>query len=484
MSVCFTAQPLTDTRHGARARAGSAPGAGRALSYARWLTVAALCLLPLAAFALETSPPSPSRSDSLRLSIETRIERIGALRDSLAARNDTDLDEAIEDLGSVFEELGTELSDYDLVIDDEMLKFTGPDGELRIDFPDNWGERVSHGLSAITATILEEMPDSLDIEQGLEEFREQADSWRVDVFGDDTPEPRRRKIVGDQIISTGDDVVVAVDERVAGSVVVLGADATILGAVDETVLVVGGELILGDEAQVNEGVVVVFGTLRRDEEAEVNGSVVSVGGAGAGWDFIGLSDFGDGLIGRAIRLGGLLMLGLLILLIFALLPGGRLTGVESYLGDNPGRSFIIGLVWSTVGHMMLALVLILLIVTVIGIPVAALLGLAYGLLGVVALGIVSRRLGAHICRRTGGCEGRAAWWTLLVGLALLLLPALLSNLLGGFDGFRKLSNLLGGINLALQMIVYCFGTGAVLGSRFGGERRRAASSSGEDPSVP
>jgi len=423
-------------------------------------------LFAAAAATAVAEEPAASREDSLRQSIERRLIRINELKDSLSVQEEQEFNEAIEDLGQVFQELEEQLRDIDVTVDDEMLKFSSPEGELRIDIPENWGERVSQGLSAITATILSELPDTLDVERGLEDFQETAESWYVDIFEDEAPEAPQFHIVGDEIFSTGDDVVVAADERVTGSVVVLMGDATIMGKVDENVVVVGGALNLDEDAHVYGNAVAVFGSLRRHEDASVGGTVVSVGGQGLSSDMLGLPDLAYGFTGALIKLGGLLVLGLLILLVFALLPRHRLDATEAYLTDFGGRSFAAGLLWATVGHLLLLLTLALLIVTVIGIPVAALLGIAYLLMGMISLGVVGRVLGARLCGRF--CSGeRAAWWTLLVGLLVILLPGVLGTLFGGLGGLRPLSTLFQVISLAVHLTVYCFGSGAVLGSRFG-----------------
>ncbi len=418
-----------------------------------------------------TQEPAASRGDSLRHSIKTRLERISALKDSLSGQQDVKFDAALEDLGDVFKELEQQLRDIDVTVDDEMLKFSSPSGEMTFDIPEDWGEKVSQGLSAITATILSELPDTLDIERGLNEFRDQADAWNINIFDDEANTPRKLKVVGDEIFSTGEDVVVAVNERITGRVIVIGADATIMGSVDESVIVVGGKLNLDEDAHVQGDAVALFGSLRRHDEAVVGGTVVSIGGDGLAGDFFGMSDLTSGVSGALIKLGGLIVFGLLIMMIFALLPRDRLGSVESYLVHNPGRAFAAGLLWVTVGHLLYIVAIALLIVTVIGIPVAALLGLAYTILGVIAVGIVARVLGARICQRPS-CQEKSSWWALMIGLFVILLPGLLGTLFGGVSGFTPLARLFDVISIAVHLTVYCFGSGAVLSSRFGTARQK------------
>jgi hypothetical protein len=136
-----------------------------------------------------------------------------------------------------------QLQDLDVRIDERRLQVSNPSGNIQIEFPADWGEKVSQGLSAITATILAELPDTLDLENEISKFRQQAHAFNWDVFADEPPE---RRIIGSEIVATGNDAVVESDERVTGNVVVLLGDATILGQVDGDVVVVGGSLTLAD----------------------------------------------------------------------------------------------------------------------------------------------------------------------------------------------------------------------------------------------
>ena len=69
----------------------------------------------------------------------------------------------------------------------------------------------------------------------------------------------------------------------------------------------------------------------------------------------------------------------------------------------------------------------------------------------------------------------AAWLRILLGLVVIFLPGALSLLLGQIDGVvgGSLAALFRGISLLLHLAVYAYGTGALLGSRFGAEAARA-----------
>ncbi|MBK7701759.1 MAG: hypothetical protein IPI34_02125 [bacterium] len=420
------------------------------------------------------APPAPvarssARQDSLRIAIRERLFRIEALQDSLKTAHDPEVAQAMQGLEQVIREMETQLRDLDVRIDERRLHVSNPSGNIQIDFPADWSEKVSQGLSAITATILAELPDSLDLQTEISKFREQAHAFNWDVFADEPPE---RRIIGSEIVSTGNDAVVESDERVTGNVVVLLGDATILGQVDGDVIVVGGSLTLADEAVVEGDAITVFGALRRDETAKVAGNVVAVGFGGIS----GANGMSRVAVGGADGLLVLLPLGVLIgltLLTVALMPAWRLEAVTLRLSAQPGRSLLVGLAWLVLGHFMLVVMVAVLAMTIIGIPLALMLGLAYIVLGLVALGVVAGRIGRKLCAsrypdrvNTTGC--------IAAGLAVILSPGLLGALLTAIPALESFGRVLELLAVLLQLPIYCLGTGAILDSRFGGRHRPAA----------
>ena len=420
------------------------------------------------------APPAPvarssARQDSLRIAIRERLFRIEALQDSLKTAHDPEVAQAMQGLEQVIREMETQLRDLDVRIDERRLHVSNPSGNIQIDFPADWSEKVSQGLSAITATILAELPDTLDIQTEITKFQQQAHAFNWDVFADEPPE---RRIIGSEIVSTGNDAVVESDERVTGNVVVLLGDATILGQVDGDVIVVGGSLTLADEAVVEGDAITVFGALRRDETAKVAGNVVAVGFGGIS----GANGMSRVAVGGADGLLVLLPLGVLIgltLLTVALMPAWRLEAVSARLATQPGRSLLVGLGWLVFGHFMLVVVVAVLAMTIIGIPLALMLGLAYVVLGLVALGVVAGRIGRKLCAsrypdrvNTTGC--------IAAGLAVILSPGLLGALLTAIPALESFGRVLELLAVLLQLPIYCLGTGAILDSRFGGRHRPAA----------
>lgn len=413
--------------------------------------------------------PAEARQDSLRDAIKVRLERIEAMRDSLRdANRDADASaHGLKDLESVISDLKNEIAELDITVGEDAILFRNPSGDIRIDFPEDWDEKVSRGIGSLAASILAELPDTLDLQGEISRLQTQARNFNWDLFGDND-EPERR-IISDEIFSTGNDVVVEANERVAGNVVVLGADATILGEVDGNIVVVGGTLVLAEDAVDHGNVVIILGQLRRDEAAEVEGKVIAIGESEHGLDgsWTALS---SGPAAGAIKLTSLVVLFLLTVLICAVTPQDRIHSMYATMVRQPGRSFFTGLAWVLLGHLVLIVLMAVLVATVIGIPLALLFGLAYILMGLLATGLVGRRLGRLICRNI--CPDRLddSLRPLLLGLFVLFLPGLLGGTLSMVQTLVLPSRFFDLLTWAIFLGSYCFGIGALLVSRFGNRK--------------
>lgn len=437
---------------------------------APWVAALLACALFLAGAPLRAerppAPPAPPGTtvqaveDSLRQELRKRQERLQQLRKDLSGKSDTEVADAVAGLEQIIREIETELNQIEVEVRDNTIFFSNPSGDLRISIPEDLGERVSESINAITATILAEIPDSVDFQREIRRFKEASGSWNWGDFDQTDRKPKRKRVIGDDVIALDDDVIIAEDELVQGDVVVLKGDATILGEVTGNVIVLGGELVLGEDAVVHEKAAVVFGRMRRDEQAQVLGGVRVLSPGGNDGD---VSALVTGQVGAAAKLAVVSVLILLVLLVMAVFPARRAEVLNRTLRTKTGRSFAAGLVWLTLGHLIFLVVLAVLVATVIGIPLALLLGLGYVLLGLLAIGAVARILGE---RFTG--NGRA-FTAMFVGVLLISLPGLLGAALGGgLAGSSGLGRLLEFLGLMIHATVYSLGSGALLLSRFGG----------------
>jgi len=206
-------------------------------------------------------------------------------------------------------------------------------------------------------------------------------------------------------VAVGQAVTVHADEDLAGDVVVIGADATVLGRVRGDVVVIAGQLTLGPEARVDGDAVHLLGALEQAENAAVAGSTVGLndevdaaarilenadtatratGGFGENSTALMVGRF----VGWAASSACLLVLGLLFL---ATWPE-RSRNLRRTVEASPGASLLVG---GLVGAG-LFLLLVLLGLTIVGLLAWPLLLLASSIVWVVGLTGVCEALGDRL----------------------------------------------------------------------------------------
>jgi uncharacterized RDD family membrane protein YckC len=229
-----------------------------------------------------------------------------------------------------------------------------------------------------------------------------GDPDRVTVFSENVI-GAQEKVPGEAVAIMGD---LRIDGEVRRDAVAVMGSVTINGKVGGEVVAVMGDVVLGPKAEVDGDVVAIGGTLQRDPGAIVRGEVTRVGvgklsvaklqtpsALRAWWDHA----LGHGaLFGVGAGLGWLAVPVLLALGFYALLalvfPGG-IQSTGDMLVQRPGAVVLSALLTL----MALPVLFILLLITVVGIPVA-LLGLPAGIVvgvmfGKAAIyGLVGRKL--------------------------------------------------------------------------------------------
>ncbi len=165
------------------------------------------------------------------------------------------------------------------------------------------------------------------------------------VFGLDAG--RKKKVIEGDLVKVRDNVIVQPNDVVRGDVISVMGDALVEGQVDGDVVVVLGDLQLGEGASVGGQVVTVLGRLDRDEDAEV-GSVVVVNPG----SFLDL-DLRDLAAGKGTWLSFvaaqvfLLLVVMLVALLLVSVPATRLGTATAVLAQRPAECLGLGLL---VGH--------------------------------------------------------------------------------------------------------------------------------------
>jgi hypothetical protein len=305
-------------------------------------------------------------------------------------------------------------------------------------------------------------------------------SVRVNVHEDeDTLGPHGRVVVvgpkisvddGGEIVRLFSDVTVREDERVDGDVVTVFGSSRIDGQVTGNAVAVFGSVELGPRASVDGDLVAIFGTVRRAEGGSVGGETVDLGFAP--------------LIPGVPPLSTLLLIAGLFW-VFSLIGGAivslvmphRLQRITATASRRMGGSLLLGLA----GLPLLITTVVLLCVTVIGIPVAVLLPIAFGFCAWIGQYAGLYGLGLKLMRRRLG-EG-SVFAGLAVGTLFVALFFAAGAALAGPPGWpRTFALFLVSVGVLISLALQVIGLGAVFLSRFG-TRPRDLEGSAEAPVV-
>ncbi|MFZ5945455.1 MAG: bactofilin family protein [Bacillota bacterium] len=182
------------------------------------------------------------------------------------------------------------------------------------------------------------------------------------------------QVLADEIVKLTGDILIEKDEVINGDVVAMTGDVRVLGTVNGNLTSFKGDIILEEGSVVNGDVVTVAGkVIKNSAQAVVNGSITQVGKPG-----LQIISDGSPNVKPEIRYinshnntnwGGiifqLLGLGALTLLGFSLFNKG-IEKMHYWLQENIGQVLLKGFL----GWFALPFILIALIITILGIPIA------------------------------------------------------------------------------------------------------------------
>ena len=293
----------------------------------------------------------------------------------------------------------------------------------------------------------------------------------------------------------GGDVTVAEDEAVGDDVVAILGSARVNGRVDGNVVAVAGSIHLGPKANVRGDVTAVGGSVERAEGTVVSGQINEIRIArptfGPFVDMRPWKDwhwFGDtvrypfggsvDLVAALVRVG---FVGLLAALMIVVLPA-PVKRVADRVAAEPWRAGFVGLAAQLLFVPLLVITVVVLAVSIIGIPL--LLLVPFGLIAVgvaLIMGFAGSAcaIGRWIGQRAGsGVPGLLA--SLVVGLAVVFALTLIAKFLGlaGLPVGVILGAVLA-VGFVVEYVAWTVGLGGVLLSRFGRRESSAAV-----PSIP
>jgi len=280
------------------------------------------------------------------------------------------------------------------------------------------------------------------------------------------------------VVQMGEDIVIERGEHVLGHVLAMGGSVTVRGVVDDDVVAMGGDVILEDGAQVRGDAVAIGGNVEKAPGASIVGSAVSLGNIPAG--VVGLSGLnflshGFDAIGKLFKILFWLFVAWLVVTLTRDRARRIIARIESdtLASIGYGALGLCGIVPATI---VVALAAVLLVVTIIGIPVAVLLLLGYALALVVLVcwGVVlgAAALGGWLVRRLAPRLGQPELVrNTLVGVVAVMGLGLVASLFQGLGMFVPPAGILGGLLDVVGVLVgfgaMCAGIGGILRTRAG-----------------
>jgi hypothetical protein len=288
-----------------------------------------------------------------------------------------------------------------------------------------------------------------------------------------TPRLRYR----DDVVRIGGSISIEADESVRGDVVVIGGSARVDGQIDGELVVVGGSATLGPQADIRRDVTVVGGALSRDPKALIRGKVQEVGvgemfgrnwggrDAWAQWNPMGAFYPLARFMGTLVRVGLLMLLAGLVILI-ARRPVEQ---IADRAAAEPVKSWAIGFLAEILFVPILVFTVVVLAISIVGIPLLLLVPVAIVASMVVFL-VGFTGIAFHVGRLL---EGRVDWLrarpyaSTLAGIVLILSPLLVARLLGltGVAGFLLWPLVAAGF--IAEYVAWTTGLGAAALVRFG-----------------
>jgi hypothetical protein len=282
--------------------------------------------------------------------------------------------------------------------------------------------------------------------------------------------PRTQARRGD-IVRIGGNVTVARGDVVSGDVVAIGGSADVDGEVTRGVTVVGGSLSLGPDAIVREDVTVIGGTLNRAPGSRIDGKVDNVGfgpnfavpqRAAGRFRVRNLFSRASGFFGTVLRTTLLILFGLVVVVL-----GGRfIDAIAERTASEPLRSGFTGLLAEMLFVPLVVLTIVVLAVSIVGIPLLLLVPFAVALavvLMIIGFTGVACLVGRFVSQRIG--IARNPYLSVAVGVLAVLGVTLIAKLcafIGGIAFGMVIGGALSVLGFLAEYLAWTVGIGALI----------------------
>jgi hypothetical protein len=270
---------------------------------------------------------------------------------------------------------------------------------------------------------------------------------------------------GKDLVKFGEDIEVAEGDTISGDVVAIGGTVTVNGMVTGDCVSIGGSINIGPKGVIEGDGVSVGGCINREPGSVLEGDEVCTGGRiptwlfRGGWPMHGLT--GLKFAGLAFAVGKTLVVLFLVWLI-VLISRDRVKVTSDKARSSMLASFGVGLL--TI--ILTPIAMVLLCITLIGIPVAILLPFALivaGLFGYTAVGLA---LGQRLFG--GESRGQSVVTAAIVGVLLMEAIPIFGRVVGLPGGILwGLSIPIRVVGYAIVVCAFLIGLGATIMSKLG-----------------
>jgi hypothetical protein len=287
---------------------------------------------------------------------------------------------------------------------------------------------------------------------------------------DDWPERRYRR--GDGVhIRIGRNYVLPAGQVSTRPVIVIGGSATVDGRMEDDLVVVGGEVRVGPQAQIRGDLVSLGGQLNVADTAQITGEIQDLS---LYWPDIriALREWWWGidstwwamfsLVGTLFRL----TLVMLAACFVALIAPGWVRRIEYTAAHAPLASGFVGLTLQIMFLPLLVMTVVAMILTIVGIPLLILVPFAlfaFALSWVAGFAGIAAQIGGRVRGRVGGAVSDAPVLDTAVGVAALGLVTVIGNVLAVLPWvFTPAAAAFTTAGLIIEYLAWTVGLGAVI----------------------
>ncbi|MFH1336253.1 MAG: hypothetical protein ABII96_07020 [Candidatus Zixiibacteriota bacterium] len=325
------------------------------------------------------------------------------------------------------------------------------------------GERIVVGKGQTGADIsLDE--NRIKIGDKTIDLGDLEDSLKVKIPKIEISAPRIHvRSGGEDIVKFGKDVVIEEDETIDGSVVIICGNLEVKGTVNEDAVAIWGDVKVDSTGVIEGGVVSVGGEIKKEDGATVRGQKTTVSFGPKG--LFRLTPFTGGFYGfaffaRIIKIILFLFIGIVVI---SIVPR-HVSKVKDKISEDFFKCALIGFV----AEILILPVFLLLIITIIGIPLAILveplLVVATFILGYTG---VSYFIGEKLKARTS-LKPETPIMTLIIGILAVEAVLLLARVVGILGHpLTPISWILTFFGWAFWYVVITVGFGAAILTRLG-----------------